>query len=132
MTRYGGSFAPPLSDDLLTQYRAIIDAQPASAVKDAMATLHNCCAKWWDLPESTGAPGKPHPSGVGMIVDLDAPIAAALAEHIPWAHELEAMKGLFDAISATAQKDLRDAAHHLLWHAVELEHGREPLTNDKL
>jgi hypothetical protein len=132
MTRYGGSFAPPLSDELLNSYKTMIDALPASAVKDAMATLHNCCSKWWELPESVGAPGKPHPCGVGIIVDLDRPIAEALDEHIPWPHELEAMKGLFEQISPASQKELRDAAHHLLWHAIELERDREPLTNDKL
>jgi hypothetical protein len=31
-----------------------------------------------------------------------------------------------------SQKSLRDAAFHLLWHVVELDKDREPITADKL
>ena len=127
----GGSFAPPLSDDILAAYRALIDALPASPIKDAMLTLHNCCAQWWEQPESTGE-GKPHPCGRGCMVALDAPIAAALWDHVPWAEELAMMQALFDGIDPVAQRDLRNAAFHLLWHAKELEMDREPMTADKL
>lgn len=128
----GGSFAPPLSDETLARYRAMTDGLPASPVKDALAALLHCCGVWWDLPEPTGPARGPHRSGVGAVVRLDADHAAALDPHIPWAHEIEAYKVLFDGISNETAKPLRDAAHHLLWHVVELDLGREPLTADKL
>jgi hypothetical protein len=129
--RYGGSFSPPLSDEILASYKTMIDALPASPIKDAMGVLHNCCAKWWDQPESTGE-GKPHPVGKGVIVALDKPIADALWEHIPWKQELDMMAKLFDGIDPDTQSNLRNAAFHLLWHAIELEMDREPITTDKL
>lgn len=132
MGQIGGSFAPPLSDQLIAQYRALIDnLDPRSQIKDAMQKCLKCCEEWWKLPDSSGA-GKPHPVGVGTIVDLDKPIADALWEHIPWKEELEGYKAMFDTIDPVGQRDLRNAAHHLLWHAIELEMDREPLTSDKL
>jgi len=128
----GGSFAPPLSDGLLAEYRARIDALPASPVRDAMDALHKCCAAWWELPESTGTKTTAHPVGVGTIVELGDAEQKALYDLIPWEHELSAMRPLFEGISAATDKALRDAAHHLLWHAVELNQDREPLTADKL
>jgi hypothetical protein len=127
----GGSFAPPLTDAKLAGYRDLIDALPASPVKDAMNTLHACCVAWWALPESTGK-GEPHPSGTGTIVDLDRDAKTALSDLLPWAHELDAMGRLFDGIDPVGQKTLRDAAFHLLWHAKELEQDREPITTDRL
>lgn len=128
----GGSFAPPLTDAKLAGYRDLIDALPPSAVRDAMDALHKCCAAWWELPESTGTATRAHGSGVGTIVDLDEGAKKSLYDLIPWAHELAAMGTLFDGIDPKADKALRDAAHHLLWHAIELEQDREPLTADKL
>ena len=75
--RIGGSFAPPLSDELLAKYKATIDALPPSPLKDAMGVCHNVCAKWWELPDSPGA-GVPHPTGAPIaIVALSADNAAA-------------------------------------------------------
>ena len=131
MIRFGGSFAPPLSDESLAKYKAIIDGLDSSPVKDAMAVLLNCCNQWWAQPESAGE-GKLHSSGVGTVIMLDDPIAVALEPHIPWRNELDMMRTLFETIRPDNQKELRDAAFHLLWHGYELEMGREPLTNDKL
>jgi hypothetical protein len=50
---------------------------------------------------------------------------------VPWRYEIEAMQRLFDGIDP-AEKELRDAAFHLLWFVTELERDREPVTNDKL
>jgi len=130
--RVGGSFAPPLTDELLMKYEALVnDLDPQFPVRDAMVKLLDCCKQWWDLPESVGE-GKPHPSGRGNIVGLDEPIKKALWDHIPWSHELKAFGVLFDGIDPVKQKELRDAAHHLLWHVVELDLDREPITTDKL
>ncbi len=128
----GGSFAPPLDDAKLARYRALIDALPArSPLRDALETLYRCVAQWWELPESTGG-GRPHPVGRGYIVHLDEQHQKALWDAIPWEHELRECERLCDGIDPRGQKELRDAAHHLLWFVKELNLDREPLTNDKL
>ena len=128
----GGSFAPPLSDAILASYRQQIEALPErSQLREALAVLHNCAAQWWEQPDSTGD-GKPHLTGRAIVVPLDTAIAEALWDHIPWDDELEIFAKLFDAISNETDKPLRDLAHHLLWHAVELALDREPLTADKV
>lgn len=124
--RVGGSFAPPLTDDLLAKYKALIAGMKPSPAQDALVKLHLCCEKWWNLPESQGAKTT-HMSGAAMR-PLDKAIQDTLWESIPWAEELEAMKTLFEPL----RSDLRNCAYHLLWHAIELEHDREPMTNDKL
>lgn len=130
--RIGGTFAPPLSDELLASYKAMIDALPDSPVKEAMGTLHTCCAKWWELPDSPGA-GVPHPTGASIaIVALSADNARVLWDHIPWKEELNMMTELFERINPRTERPLRNAAFHLLWHAIELEMDREPLTSDRL
>ena len=107
----GGSFAPPLTDELLAKYRTQIDALPVqSAVRDAMEKLYRCCSVWWELPESTGK-SKPHQSGRGAIQDLDKPIADALWDHIPWSGEK-----LDDG--TTAPNEIK--AYGELFHAIEL------------
>jgi hypothetical protein len=131
--RIGGSFAPPLTDELLAKYRAMAESlDPKSQVRDQMLKLLQCCSHWWELPESTGENNRPHPSGAGVIVDLDEHIKAKLWDDIPWASELTAMGDVFDGIDPVSDKELRNAAFHLLWHVKELDLDREPLTNDKL
>ncbi len=127
----GGSFAPPLSDALLAKYKAMVQALAPSPAKDAMAQLLHCCGVWWELPESNGA-SRPHASGRGTVVNLTEANKAALWDHIPWAHEIEGMKALFETIQPDQQRNLRNAAHHLLWHVIELDLDREPVTTDKL
>lgn len=130
--RIGGSFAPPLTDELIERYRATIEALSASPVRDAMRQCLACCERWWGLPDSVGTETRNHPSGVGRIVDLEPAIAEALWDHIPWDHEIEAIQSLFDAIDPGSSRELRNAAFHLLWHVKELNLDREPLTADKL
>lgn len=126
----GGSFAPPLSDELLDKYQALI-AQSQGAIKDTLTTLLTCCRKWWELPESVGG-GNAHPSGRGFIVELDHAIKESLWDLIPWPHEIKAMESLLNTLDPIGQKDLRNAAFHLLWHVKELDLDREPITTDKL
>lgn len=126
---HGGSFAPPLTDKLLSSYAQLAAGAPPE-IKDAMQTLLKCVCQWWDLPESSGKEGtEPHLSGKGTIVTLDSEIADALWDNIPWIHELQMLEKLFETITSAP---LRNAAHHLLWFAKELELGREPITADKL
>lgn len=131
-TFLGGNFAPPLSDEKLSAYRAIVDTLPPSPVKDAMTALLQCCEHWWALPEPQGTKTRAHPSGRGLVVELQVDHAKELDDLIPWKHEIEAVAKLFDGIDPVSEKATRDAAHHLLWHVVELDLGREPLTADKL
>lgn len=126
----GGSFAPPLSDEALVRYRELAEALEPSPHRDAMLACCKCCQHWWDLPESDVA-GRAHPLR-GMIVDLTPELKAALYDDIPWDHELDAYSKLFEEFHPVTQKELRDAAHHLLWHVRELNKDREPLTTDKL
>jgi hypothetical protein len=127
--RVGGSFAPPLTDETLARYRAVIDGlDERSPVRGAMADLLACAAAWWAQPESTGA-GRPHGSGRGTVVSLDPAVADALWDAVPWPHECDAMQALFDGL---APGEVRDAAFHLLWFAKELTQDREPISADKL
>lgn len=129
----GGSFAPPLTDDLMAAYRAMFDkVDPQSQLRAALDVCYACCSKWWELPESTNGNTKMHPTGRGVIQALDDSIAKDLWEHIPWTSEIDTFANLFERISNETNKPLRDAAHHLLWHVRELDLDREPLTKDKL
>ena len=125
--KYGGSFAPPLSDETLATYVSVVEGMPESPACDACQKLCVCVKQWWELPEST-SPGRPHQSGMGTIIDLDEQCKKALYDTIPWREELVMMQGLFDQLTG----DARHVAHHLLWHVFELDNDREPITNDKL
>lgn len=131
--RIGGCFAPPLTDEILTKYRQLINAVPAKTqLREALEDCFSCCGKWWELPESTNGKGSPHLSGKGVMLDLDDNIKADLWDHIPWDEEIATFDKLFDGISPTSQRDLRNAAYHLLWHVRELNLDREPITTDKI
>lgn len=132
-------FAPPLSDELLVKYAAMIDALPPARaeIKDAMAACLACVKVWWELPESTGKGDeyRVHHKGeerTFKIVPLDEPHVEALWETTPWLRECKSMQTLFGGIDNATEKPLRDAAHHLLWFATELSLYREPVTADKL
>jgi hypothetical protein len=131
LPRIGGSFAPPLTDELIARDKALIDGLNPSPIKDAMTALLACCEHWWQLPESDSS-GQKHESGTGLKVALRPDHAAELDPLIPWQHEIESYKVLFDSIDPVSNYDLRNAAHHLLWHVCELDLGREPMTSDKL
>lgn len=128
----GGTFAPPLTDETLKEYGDLIEQMGMSPVRDAMLVLLLCCQQWWKLPEPQHSQKSQHPSGTGFIVPLESAHAETLDEYIPWKHELEAMKGLFEGINSVGQRDIRNAAFHLLWCVIELDNGREPITKDKL
>ena len=126
--------APPLTDELLVQYKTLAESA-SPEIKEAMVTLLNCCLKWWDLPESTTASGQVVNAANGKgtkVVSLADDIKQSLDQDIPWTRELNGMGELFDSIDPVSQRDLRNAAYHLLWHVKELDADREPLTHDKL
>lgn len=124
----GGSHAPPLSDELLAKYEQLATSEANAEVADAMRTLLNCCKQWWELPESTEGEKRLHQAGLATIQPLDASIQKTLFDAIPWMRELDTMKGLFESTVG----EVRHAAHHLLWHVIELCLDREPITTDKL
>lgn len=142
----GGSFAPPLSDEKLAVYQELINLVPEKTqLREALDTCMKCVKKWWELPESSSS-SKPHGSGRGALIELDDSIKSDLWDLIPWKEEIETIKKLFDEIKPNADtinpitdrvipnynRDLRNAAYHLLWHVVELDLDREPITNDKI
>ena len=128
----GGSFAPPLSDEKLAAYQELINLVPEKTqLREALDTCMKCVMKWWELPESSSG-SKPHGSGRGALIELDDSIKSDLWDLIPWKEEIETIKKLFDGIEPVKDKALRNAAYHLLWHVIELDLDREPITNDKI
>lgn len=128
--RIGGSFAPPLGAEKIAAYRALA-ASADPAVAEAVLALCDMVALFRETPASRNA-GTPHPSGRGTIVPLEDAEIKRIWDTVPWEHEAEMYARLFDGIDPVAAKPLRDAAFHLLWFAVELGRGREPLTADRL
>lgn len=121
-----GSFAPPLTEETIKDYARLADkARPE--VLDAMQTLLRLVAKWWGLPISK-AQAVDHNSGVGKAIPLTSDLQEELFEDIPWMHELDGMGVLFEKIPTNGvNKEIRNAAFHLLWHAKELCLDREPI-----
>jgi hypothetical protein len=126
----GGSFAPAMGREELASYRKLAEtAEPH--VKKAMLALTECCAVHHKAPKSAKR-GSPHPSGRGTVVPLEDLHKESLKEHLPEADELDMYSARFDAIDSQSQKELRNAAFHLLWYVKELSLGREPMTTDLL
>jgi hypothetical protein len=124
----GGSFAPPLTDELIAEYRKLADALGASPEKDMISSLLTCCEKWWNLPESAGTSTSPHPSGQGVIVKLHPDVAAALDEHIPWPHDLASIQAHADTVEQ--DKVLRNSEKVQRWHLAVREHVRNKFYPD--
>lgn len=130
-TWIGGSFAPPLDTDKLTRYRELADTAVSSQVREVLHKLCDMVAKFWETPKSSLS-GVSHPSGRGLIINLEDDEIKRIWDYVPYDKENKMYAELFDTIDARTNKELRDAAFHLLWFAVELEKDREPLTNDML
>lgn len=130
LVQIGGSFAPPLTDEKLARYEELA-AGASERVREGMQSLLKMCKAWWELPDSAQE-GQPHASGRGLIVPMEKAHVEELWDLVPWKDELDVIAAHFDGISPTDEKELRDAAHHLLWFGYELTQDREPITNDKL
>lgn len=130
-------FAPALTDENLVNYRIAVDLMELSPIKDACNECLVAVEAWHKLPESTRDDVdkfRIRHGGVDKtfsVVPLEKEHVEQLWELVPWGYELDAMQSLFDGIPVE-QKELRDMAFHLLWHARELCEDREPLTQDKL
>lgn len=128
----GGSFAPPLTNEILSDYKAVIEATDAKTpVGSTLRILLNCVERWWELPIS-GGERIPHQVDKVTLIKLTDEIQQTLWDYIPWDYELKSMGQILDTISPETQKPLRDMAFHLLWHTVELCLDREPITTDQL
>lgn len=130
--RIGGSFAPPLTKDLVKDYRQL-SAKSDPQIRESVLKLCAMAEAYLARPAKTErTAGTPHPSGRGTIHRLSEEEVKGLWDVVPWKEENAMYAALFDKIDPKADKALRDAAHHLLWMAVELEKDREPLTTDML
>lgn len=128
---FGGSFAPPLSDEKIARYRELAERAPeGSFLREALLALLKLILAWWDLPDSQTSPSV-HPSGA-PVMGMDPEYSKALYDLVPWDHEMKAYDEEFDKIPPVGEsKELRDAAYHLLWHARELDLDREPITGQR-
>jgi len=133
-SRVGGTFAPPLDENRLAAYRELAEKADAP-VADAMNVLLKMVDAYHERPATkkgkAAAAGTPHPSGMGLVVQLPPEEVERIWDAVPWDHELEMYGKLFDGIDP-ANKALRDAAFHLQWYGRELFLDREPLTADRL
>jgi hypothetical protein len=131
----GGSFAPALDDKKLAEYRKLAD-KASPAVGEAMKSLIKMMETFHSRPKAKDAAkatnSRPHPSGMGMITGLPDEEVKRIWDVVPWQHEVDMYKQLFESIPADSEKAIRDAAFHLVWVAQELTIDREPLTADNL
>jgi endonuclease III len=125
--RFGGSFAPPLSQEKLAAYKVLASNAPPR-IKDAMNELIVMVSKFKETPDSTLS-AQLHPSGAAMVVPLEKQEVDRIWDFVPWDDELATMNKVFESIP---KGELRNAAYHLLWFGRELCNDREPLTTDKL
>jgi len=130
-------FAPPMTDAKIINYRIAVDLLESSPIKDACDECLKAIEAWWKLPESSATDTEKFSIRHGgadktfHVVHLEESYIIDLWEFVPWEYEIKSMRELFSGIPKE-QKELRDMASHLLWHACELSLDREPLTQDKL
>lgn len=118
----GGSAAPPIGDEKLSQYRDLAEDAPAE-VREAMLELCLMVEKFLETPTT--------PSD-----KLTPAEAERLWEVIPWQKDCDAIQSLFDTLpngpKESPEWKLRNAAFHLIWYAQHLTKDLEPLTLDRL
>lgn len=125
----GGSFAPPLPAEKLTEYRKAIEANAPEDLKDSLLGLCTMVETFQATPESSQPKAK-HPVGKGYIQKLDDAEIKRIWDLVPWSWECEALQARLNTIPSGSP--VRTPAFHLLWFAKELTKDREPCTNDKL
>jgi hypothetical protein len=124
----GGSFAPPVDDQKLSHYEALMAAVEDRQVREYGESLVKMLRTFQAAPSSK-AKSKPHPSGRGTITPLEQAEIERIWDCVPWPEECDAIDVVFDRLPSG---DVRNAAYHLLWFARELSIDREPCTTDKL
>ena len=128
---------PPhfVGPERLAVYKGYADAaEPQTA--EAMRALARLIEEWHAVqgehaktPKRMG--GAAHPSGTGQVVSLHPDEVSRLWDAVPWNEELEMFGRIFDRIDPQGNKELRDAAFHLLWYGRELFLDRVPMTTDR-
>ena len=126
----GGSFAPPLTEDKLKEYK-LLAATADIRINEVMLKLIEMVEVFNQTPTSASTP-IPHRTGIVNQILLEEQEITRIWNYVPWDYEIEAYSKLFETINNSDNKPLRDACFHLLWFAKELESDREPITNDKL
>lgn len=124
----GGSFAPPVDDQKLSHYEALMAAVEDRQVREYGESLLKMLRTFRASPDSK-AKSKPHPSGRGTITPLEQAEIDRIWDFVPWPEECDAIDVVFERLPSG---DVRNAAYHLLWFARELSIDREPCTCDKL
>lgn len=132
-------FAPPLTDEKLERYRELVSKVPVgSELREGLDKCLTCVEAWYTIPESTRTDGRKvallHKGQdiTVQVIPLEETQIQNLWKTTPWPRECEPLKSLFDAISATSNKELRDCAHDLLWYTIEISLDREPCTQAHL
>lgn len=129
-------FAPPLTDEKIAEYQAIIDGCQDARIKDAMNQCMACVKVWWELPVSERKDIKlwsiKHRGQEIEYIErpLEQEHVKALDAVTPWDTECTLMGQLFDRIKG--DDNLRNAAFHLLWFTKEITRDREPMTLEVL
>lgn len=145
-------FAPPLSDELLAKYRALIDDVPAGPLRAALDTCYQAAEAWWNAPESAkeevkkikldcyrkvvGEDGKETVEKSTKTLSyqaMDQEIIAQLFDAVPWDWEMKGIYAVTDeAFDGQPETELKTAAYHLRWFAHELSKDREPCTMERI
>lgn len=106
-------FAPPLTDELLAQYRALADALglDQGAIRDAFRECLAAVEAWWELEESRTPDAVPtmrvlHRGVLGRIAvtPLEAQYVQELWDLVPWPYEVTAMQQLLAGCQADAAR----------------------------
>lgn len=132
MPYFGGSFAPPLPASKLAAYEALATALPLGPARDGMLSLVAMKKKFDETGPSGRAPTIHPATRTPIVTPLEEAEVRRIWDHVPWPAECDMLGKVFDALDPVTQRDVRNAAFHLLWFARELTLDREPITNDKL
>lgn len=120
----GGSFAPPITDDMLKKWEKLNEKVGGLTGKAIEQLIETVRTHRKHVPTRTG--GKPHKSGKGTIFNLSTKAKEACENCLPSADERKLMGQMFESLSG----DERNMAFHLLWYANEIGLDREPITSD--
>lgn len=122
----GGSFAPRITVEKVAEYRAIAEGVQDRETQAHMLDLCDMMDTWLQTPDipmqSAGPFGQP-------IAKLPKDEIDRIWDTVPWPRECKLIGECFAELTDNAQKN---AAHHLLWYAVELSNDRQPCTKDLL
>jgi hypothetical protein len=129
-------FAPTITREKLARYETLVEDAPAR-VADYMSQLIDMVKLFYETPTSSHAP-RMIPVRLGTkheevpAVKLEDEEIERIWDAVPWMDELDVMGKQFDTLSAEneADRELRNAAFHLLWYGRELTLDREPMTKE--